>query len=86
MPSLTCLGHGGGINHVSKHLGLGATHLKGISASSKIGCLFQLGMVSQTSHLTWLFPLFHSCSKSSTFSGVFSTCKKGTGSSLCDKK
>jgi hypothetical protein len=52
MPSLACLGHGGGINHVSKHLGLGATHLGGKFASSKVGLLFQLGTVSQTSHLT----------------------------------
>jgi len=52
MPFLACLAHGGDINHVSKHLGLGATHLGGRSTSSKVGCLFQLGMVSQTSHLT----------------------------------
>jgi hypothetical protein len=45
MSSLTCLGHGGGIIPISKHLGLGATCLKENFISFKVGHLFQLGMV-----------------------------------------
>ncbi len=45
MSSLTCLGHGGGIFPISKHLGLSATCLGRTSASSKVGHLFRLSMV-----------------------------------------
>jgi hypothetical protein len=45
MSPFTCLHHGGSITPASKCIGLGATHLVGRSASSKIGRLYWLGMV-----------------------------------------
>jgi hypothetical protein len=35
MSSLTCLRCGGGVTHVSKHIGLGATRLRGRSTTSE---------------------------------------------------
>jgi hypothetical protein len=45
MSSLTCQRCRGGITHVSKHIGLGATCSRGRSTSFETGCSFQLGMV-----------------------------------------